>query len=80
MKNTPIRTAVLVALAAAALILPPPATAELTAGIAVIDITPPIGYRMSGYFRERLSTGTANPLHAKALVLRQGPQNAALVF
>lgn len=53
---------------------------ELTAGIAVIDITPPVGYRMSGYFRERLSTGTSNPLHAKAIVLRQGAESAALVF
>jgi hypothetical protein len=53
---------------------------ELTAGIASIDITPPIGYRMSGYFRERLSTGISNPLHAKAIVLRQGKESAALVF
>ena len=55
-------------------------TAELTAGGAVIDITPPVGYRMSGYFRERLSTGTSNPLQAKAIVLRQGDERAALVF
>ncbi len=34
---------------------------------------------MSGYFRERLSEGVSNPLHAKALVLRQGPTRAALV-
>jgi len=54
--------------------------AELTAGVAVIDITPPVGYRMSGYFRERLNTGTSNPLHAKAIVLRQGNESAALVF
>ena len=53
---------------------------ELTAGIAAIDITPPIGYRMSGYFSERLSTGTLNPLHTKAIVLRQGQESAALVF
>jgi sugar phosphate isomerase/epimerase len=53
---------------------------RLHAGVAVTDITPPIGYRMSGYFRERLSTGTLNPLHAKALVLRQGQTRAALVF
>ncbi len=58
----------------------PMATADLTAGIAVADITPPIGYRMSGYFRERVSTGTLNPLHAKAIVLRQGEESAALVF
>jgi len=55
-------------------------TAELRAGVAVIDITPPIGYRMSGYFYERLSTGIKNPLHAKAIVLRQGGQRAAMVF
>lgn len=55
-------------------------TAKLTAGVAVTDITPPVGYRMSGYFRERLSTGTSNPLCAKAIVLRQGNRCAALVF
>lgn len=53
---------------------------ELTAGIAVIDITPPTDYRMSGYFHERLSTGILNPLHAKAIVLRQGEESAAMVF
>jgi sugar phosphate isomerase/epimerase len=58
----------------------PMVTTDLTAGVAVIDITPPIGYRMSGYFRERLSTGTSNPLRAKAIVLRQGHERAALVF
>jgi hypothetical protein len=56
------------------------AASGLTAGVAVNDITPPIGYRMSGYFSERLSTGTSNPLHAKAIVLRQGDESAALVF
>jgi len=54
--------------------------AQLTAGLAVADITPPIGYRMSGYFSERLSTGTSNPLCAKAVVLRQGEASAAMVF
>ncbi len=54
--------------------------AELKAGLAVIDITPPVNYRMSGYFRERLSTGTSNQLHAKAMVIRQGDTSAALVF
>jgi len=56
------------------------ATIQLTAGVAVTDITPPVGYRMSGYFYERLSTGTLDPLHAKALVLRQGNQRAAIVI
>jgi sugar phosphate isomerase/epimerase len=52
----------------------------LHAGVAAVDITPPIGYRMCGYFNERLSTGVLNPLHAKALVLRQGGTRAAMVF
>lgn len=56
------------------------ATAPLQAGVAVADITPPVGYRMCGYFNERLSTGVLNPLHAKALVLRQGDTRAAMVF
>jgi neutral ceramidase len=53
---------------------------QLHAGVAVADITPPVGYRMCGYFNERLSTGVLNPLHAKALVVRQGDRRAALAF
>src|SRR4051794_28878053 len=52
---------------------------ELQAGVDVVDITPPVGLRMSGYFNERLSTGTHDPLHAKALVLIQGDAKAAFV-
>jgi len=51
-------------------------SAQLRAGLAVADITPPSGYRMSGYFSERLSTGTSNPLHAKAIVFRRGDNDA----
>ena len=57
-----------------------PSAAELKAGAAEVDITPPLGYRMSGYFRERLNTGTHDPLHAKALYFEQGDERAALVF
>jgi hypothetical protein len=49
-------------------------------GIANVDVTPPVGYRMSGYFYERFSTGTHNPLIARAIVLRQGDQQFAWVF
>jgi len=81
MNNASIRTAA-AAVAAAFLLqaVPDAGAAGLTAGLAVTDITPPIGYRMSGYFNERLSTGTLNPLRAKAIVLRQGDERAALVF
>ncbi len=53
---------------------------ELRAGIATTDITPPIPYRMSGYFSERLSTGTKDPLLAKAIVFEQDGTRAAMVF
>ncbi len=53
--------------------------AELQLGVGVADITPPAGYRMCGYFSERLSTGTRDPLRVKAMVLAQGEVKAALV-
>ncbi len=66
---------------AAALAAAPAALSDvLRAGIAVVDITPPLGYRMSGYFNERLSTGVSNPLRAKAVVLKQARESAAMVF
>jgi neutral ceramidase len=49
-------------------------------GAAELDITPPVGYRMAGYFDERLATGVHDPLKAKALVLQQGNERVALVF
>ncbi len=57
---------------------PPPAQ-PLQVGAAEVDITPPLGYRMAGYFSERLSTGIHDPLHAKAIVLRHGTEQLALV-
>lgn len=51
----------------------------LRVGAAAVDITPPAGYPLSGYYHERLATGTKDPLFAKALVLRQGETAAAIV-
>jgi hypothetical protein len=56
------------------------AAEPIEAGIAIVDITPPIPYRMSGYFYERLSTGTKDPLNAKAIIFQQGDISAAIVF
>ena len=53
--------------------------ASFQAGWAAVDITPPIGYRMSGYFHERLAEGTKDPLLAKAIVFSQADVTAALV-
>ena len=82
MRRETIRMAAAACSVLAALVLSeaPMVRAEaLEAGVAACDITPPVGYRMSGYFRERLSTGTANPLMAKALVLKQGDVRLAIV-
>src|SRR5688572_25087669 len=53
--------------------------APFQVGLAEIDITPPAGYRMDGYFYERLNTGERDPLKAKAIVFRQGDTRGALV-
>src|SRR6266567_3105339 len=53
---------------------------SLKVGAAEIDITPPVGHRMAGYFDERLSTGVHDPLKAKAIFVRQGQEQIAMVF
>jgi hypothetical protein len=53
---------------------------NLEIGAAEVDITAPIGFRMAGYFDERISTGIHDPLHAKAIVLQQDQTQIALVF
>lgn len=52
---------------------------ELRVGVATTEITPGTNYPVSGYYSERLSTGTKDPLQAKAIVFRQGNQTAAFV-
>src|SRR5881296_3433652 len=56
------------------------ASDSLKVGAAEVDITPPIGHRMAGYFDERLATGVHDPLKAKAIVIQQGREQIALVF
>jgi hypothetical protein len=54
--------------------------AGFTAGVAVRDITPPPGVPMWGYSdRKGPSTGTLDPLRARALVLKAGEQTIAIV-
>ena len=52
---------------------------DLRVGVATTDITPGTDYPVSGYYSERLSTGTKDPLLAKAMVFRQGDLSAAFV-
>ena len=53
---------------------------ELTAGVARVEITPPVGYPMGGYGdRQGPSTGVHDPLYATALVLKADGSSVAIV-
>ncbi|MBM3774688.1 MAG: hypothetical protein FJW37_05930 [Acidobacteria bacterium] len=53
---------------------------QLQAGVARIDITPPVGISMAGYYaREGVSTGVERPLTATALVLANDDAKIAIV-
>ena len=51
----------------------------LSVGTAQVTISPPAGTPMAGYYATRLSTGIHDDLHAKAIVIASGGQQAALV-
>ncbi len=53
---------------------------ELFAGVARVEITPPVGYPMGGYSaRQGPSTGVHDPLYATALVLKSGDLTVAII-
>lgn len=51
----------------------------LRVGLAEVDITPPAGFPMAGYYHERLAEGLIDPLKAKAIVFRTEQTQAAWV-
>ena len=53
--------------------------AELRVGVASVDVTPPKGTPMAGYYHERGAEGTHDPLYAKAILLDDGQTKAVLV-
>lgn len=55
------------------------ASQALHVGVAEVDITPPNGFPMAGYYHERLAEGQLDPLWAKAIVFDDGQTRAALV-
>lgn len=61
------------------LLLTPVVRAEMRAGAAAVDITPPARTPMAGYYHERGMEGVLDPLQAKALVLDDGATRIALV-
>lgn len=52
---------------------------EIRAGSARVEITPPLGTALAGYFSPRISDRVEDPLFAKALVLESGGERVALV-
>jgi neutral ceramidase len=66
----------------AALFLPHPPSLladEFKAGAAQVDITPPLGTPMAGFYSTRPSAGVLDPIHAKSIVIEQDGEKAALV-
>lgn len=65
----------------ALLLLPASARADLKAGAAKIDITPPTGHALWGYAarHDQASDGIRDPLRARSLVLAVGAEKIALV-
>jgi neutral ceramidase len=57
----------------------PVSPAQVRAGAAAVEITPPPGIPMAGYYSERGARGIHDDLFAKALVFEQGDTRAALV-
>ena len=53
---------------------------EISAGVARVEITPPVGYAMGGYAdRQGPSTGVHDPLYATVLMLKAGGVSVAIV-
>ena len=48
---------------------------SLRVGVAEVDITPPVGFPMAGYYHERLADGSLDSLKAKAVVFRDASTN-----
>src|SRR5260370_6405708 len=64
----------------ALLFLPVAFAADYRAGVARVDITPPVGHVMGGYSdRKQNATGTHDPLYATVLVIESGDNSLALV-
>lgn len=53
--------------------------ADFRVGAAQVDITPPNGTPMAGYYAFRAVAGTLDPIFAKAIVVEQGGTHAAMV-
>ena len=51
----------------------------MKAGFAKIDITPPLGVNLGGYYRERYSDHVIEPLYATAVAFSDGERTAIAI-
>lgn len=51
----------------------------LQAGFARVDITPPFGTKLTGYYALRVSDGIKDPIELNALALKQGEETAVII-
>ena len=49
------------------------------AGFARLDITPPLGIPLTGYYRSRYADGVLDPLEINALAVSDGEKKAVLL-
>ncbi len=55
------------------------AAIDYRVGVATVDITPPLGIPMAGYYHERGADGVLDSLYSKAMVIESGGDKLALV-
>ena len=54
------------------------AMAEFKAGFARVDVTPPLGIPMVGYFAHRVADGVLDPLYVDCVAVSDGTNNALI--
>ena len=52
---------------------------ECTAGFARLDMTPPLGVHLGGYFNERIADGVLDPLYVNAVAFGEGEKKAVMI-
>ena len=75
---TVLRLPALLALALVCTTIQPARSNDLRAGFASVEITPTLGFRMSGYFYERPNTGVKDLLYVHTVYLEQDGVRAAI--
>ena len=52
---------------------------NLRVGYATLDVTPPLGVHIAGYFKERIADGVLDPLETVSLAIQSGDKTVLLI-